>query len=230
MENNEEITCYEGLKYYQKWLVEDLRDGKRKPTDIDWWQVSNGSVEELRFIAYALQEKAGYNQAVEMVECAVYQSKIDSKASEDYVKRVSALLDYWQKIESRYRQHTPSSRTDQPPAEPTTGTDTDQQQAFEVPKYLTETKAEKMLLALEDTPGYCNRKVLDRTQTPWVVSSMPDWGKVAQIMQEELSVKMYWDDWGKLIGKTGKALQKAYYKSRGTNSQTRIFEVLNKLK
>lgn len=121
-----------------------------------------------------------------------------------------------------------SNETTQP-AEPTTGTDTDQQQAFEVPKYLTETKAEKMLLALEGTQGYSNRKVLDRTQTPWVVSSMPDWGKVAQIMQEKLSVKMYWDDWGKLIGKTGKALQKAYYKSRGTDSQTRIFEVLNKL-
>ena len=123
-----------------------------------------------------------------------------------------------------------AGRTDQPPAEPTTGTDTDQQQAFEVPEYLTETKAEKMLLALEGTLGYSNRKVLDRTQTPWVVSSMPDWGKVAQIMQEKLSVEMYWDDWGKLIGKTGKALQKAYYKSRGTDSQTRIFEVLNKLK
>ena len=126
MENNEEITCYEGLKFNQKWIVEDLSDGRRKPTDIDWLQVSNGSVDDLKFIAYALQEKAGYNQAVEMVECALYQSKIDNGASEDYIKRVSALLEYWQKIESRYQQPTPSSRTDQPPAEPTTGADTDQ--------------------------------------------------------------------------------------------------------
>ena len=123
-----------------------------------------------------------------------------------------------------------ASRTDQPPAEPTTGTDTDQQQAFDVPQYLTEKRAEKMLRKLESTRGYHNRYVLDRTQTPWVVSSMPDWGKVAQIMQEKLSVEMYWDDWGKLIGKTGKALQRALYKSRDTESQSRIVEALSPFK
>lgn len=150
------------------------------------------------------------------------------KPSEFFMNEFNTRCDF--RIAVMKHNAAMAGRTDQPPAEPTTGTDTDQQQAFEVPEYLTETKAEKMLLALEGTLGYRNRKVLDRTQTPWAVSSMPDWGKAAQIMQEKLSVDMYWDDWGKLIGKTGKALQKAYYKSRGTDSQTRILEVLNKLK
>ena len=233
MENNEEITCYEGLKYYQKWIVEDLRDGKRKPTDIDWWQVSNGSVEELRFIAYALQEKAGYNQAVEMVECAAYQSKIDSKASEDYAKRVSALLDYWQKIESRYRQHTPSSRTDQPPAEPTEPTETVElaNNTFSIPRYLQADRAENMLKALEDVTGYDNKPVLDRSKTPWGYSSQPDWGHAAKKIVEKLGITMRWEDWGNLIGTDGKKLQKAYNNSsQSSDSKNRITNAIKSIK
>lgn len=242
MKKNKELTSYSGLEYNQKWIVDDLAKGKRTPADIDWLQVSNGSVDNLKYIAYALQEKAGNKQAVEMVECALCQSKIDSKASEDYVKRVSALLEYLQKIESRYQQPA-DSRTDQPAAEPTTGTSTEQQYsdtsadggtgqppAFEIPQYLTESKAEQMLQELEKTQGYGNKKVLDRTVTPWVVSSMPDWGKAAQIIQGELSVDMCWNDWARLIGKTGKAIKRAANKSTCTQSQERITKALNKLK
>lgn len=236
MKKNKELTSYSGLEYNQKWIVDDLAKGKRTPADIDWLQVSNGSVDNLKYIAYALQEKAGNKQAVEMVECALCQSKIDSKASEDYVKRVSALLEYLQKIESRYQQPADSG-TDQPAAEPTTGTSTDtsadggtgQPPAFEIPRYLTESKAEQMLQELEKTQGYGNKKVLDRTATPWVVSSMPDWGKAAQIIQDKLSFDMCWDDWAKLIGKTGTALKRATNKSTCTRSQNRISSALNKL-
>jgi hypothetical protein len=221
------------LKYYQKWIVEDLRDGKRKPTDIDWWQVSNGSVEELRFIAYALQEKAGYNQAVEMVECALYQSKIESKVSEDYAKRVSALLDYWQKIESRYRQHTPSSRTDQPPVEPTEPTETVDlaNNTFSIPRYLQADRAENMLKALEDVTGYDNKPVLDRSKTPWGYSSQPDWGHAAKKIVEKLGITMHWEDWGNLIGTDGKKLQKAYNNSsQSSDSKNRITNAIKSIK
>ena len=238
MENNEEITCYEGLKYYQKWIVEDLRDGKRKPTEIDWLQVSNGSVKELKFIAYALQEKASYEQAVEMVECALYQSKIDNRA-------------------------TPSSRTDQPPAEPTTGadtdqpttepapaepttgTDTDQQHpeppapsieeetatgsekepatAFEIPKFLQSERAEKILKGLESISGANDTQVLDRNKTPWGYSSYKDWGQVAESVTEKLSVRMLWQQWAKLIGVRANTLKTEYHSSKTlTETQQRI--------
>ena len=100
---------------------------------------------------------------------------------------------------------------------------------FSIPQYLTESKAEQMLRKLEKTQGFSNKKVLDRTVTPWVVSSMPDWGKAAQIIQGKLSVNMCWDDWAKLIGKTGKALKRAANKSTCTKSQDRIITALNRL-
>ena len=208
--------------------VRQINEGKAIDLEQLDWQVitDNWRCGTLVDIIYELNKVEDVERVRDCILSLVRKSQI--KPSEVFVNEFVTRCNFH--IAVMKHNAAMADRTDQSPAEPTTGTDTDQQQAFEVPKYLTETQAEKMLLALEGTLGYSNRKVLDRTQTPWVVSSMPDWGKVAQIIQEKLSVEMYWDDWGKLIGKTGKALQKAYYKSRGTNSQTRIFEVLNKLK
>lgn len=243
MKKNKELTSYSGLEYNQKWIVDDLAKGKRTPADIDWLRVSNGSVDNLKYIAYALQEKAGNKQAVEMVECALCQSKINSKASECYIERVSALLEYFQKIESRYQQPA-DSRTDQPAVEPTTGTSTEQQHpdtsadggtgqppAFEIPQYLQSDKAQKMLKALEETNGYNDKPVLDRSNTPWGYSSQPDWGFAAKTIVEKLGVTMRWKDWAGLIGKDSKKLQKAYNKSsQSTDSKNKITNALKSIK
>jgi hypothetical protein len=218
----------EKMNILAAFTVRQINEGKAIDLEQLDWQVitDNWRCGTLVDIIYELNKVEDVERVRDCILSLVRKSQI--KPSEVFVNEFVSRCNFH--IAVMKQSTAMAGRTDQPPAEPTTGTDTDQQQAFEVPEYLTETKAEKMLLALEGTLGYRNRKVLDRTQTPWAVSSMPDWGKVAQIMQEKLSVEMYWDDWGKLIGKTGKALQKAYYKSRGTDSQTRIFEVLNKLK
>lgn len=231
MENNEEITCYEGLKFNQKWIVEDLRDGKRKPTDIDWWQVSNGSVEDLRFIAYALQEKAGYNQAVEMVECTVYQSKIDSKASEDYIKRVSALLEYWQKIESRYQQPTPSSRTDQPPAEPTTAEQVPPQ--FEQQLHNDIAWLMPFFDMLEDVGeieirGKGKRKLLDKSGGKWVFATKTLCGYVAYKMQTDLGITDPYKRMSEVTGVSNSSLIMAHSKNQCPNGGLEVDEVVNK--
>lgn len=101
---------------------------------------------------------------------------------------------------------------------------------FAVPQYLTENKGEEALKTLEATTGYGNKPVLDRSKTPWVVSSMSDWGKAAQIITQKLSVEMRWADWANLIGKKAESLRGAYNKSKNTESQTRISNALNKLK
>lgn len=111
----------------------------------------------------------------------------------------------------------------QQPAEPADNT-------FSIPQYLLSNNAQKMLKALEETKGYKDKPVLDRTCIPWAVSSMPDWGKAAQIMQSKLEFNMCWEDWGKLIGKKGSALKKAYNKAGTTASQGRINTALNQLK
>lgn len=249
MGKKKKLTSYSGLEYNQKWIVDDLAKGKRTPADIDWLQVSNGSVDNLKYIAYALQEKAGNKQAVEMVECALYQSKIDSKASEDYVKRVSALLEYLQKIESRYQQPADSG-TDQPAAEPTTGTSTEQQHpdtsadggrtaaTFTIPQCLQSEQAEKMLSALEKTTGYKGLPVLDRSVTPWRVSSQTDWGYVAEELTKRLNLtdsgKIEWQMWADLAGKERNRLRNAYRDSKASGGapagSNAILTALNRLK
>lgn len=101
---------------------------------------------------------------------------------------------------------------------------------FAIPQYLTENKGDEALKILEDTTGYGNKPVLDRSKTPWVISSMSDWGKAAQIITQKLSVEIRWADWANLIGKKAESLRGAYNKSKNTESQTRISNALNKLK
>lgn len=208
--------------------VRQINEGKAIDLEQLDWQIitDNWRCGTLVDIIYELNKVEDVERVRDCILSLVRKSQI--KPSEVFVNELVSRCNFH--IAVMKQSTAMAGRTDQPPAEPTTGTDTDQQQAFEVPKYLTETKAEKMLLALENTLGYRNRKVLDRTQTPWVVSSLPDWGKAAQVIKQELGVDMSWDDWGKLIGKKGEALRNAYNKSGKTESQDRIQFVLNKLK
>ena len=138
-----------------------------------------------------------------------------------------------------------AGRTDQPPAEPTTGTDTDQQHpeppapsieeetatcsekepatAFEIPKFLQSERAEKILKGLESISGANDTQVLDRSKTPWGYSSYKDWGQVAESVTEKLSVRMLWQQWAKLIGVRANTLKTEYHSSKiSTETQQRI--------
>lgn len=217
-----EITAYSSLNYHDKWIVDDLINKIRTPIEIDWWQVSNGDVRHLNCIAYAIQETQGNNKAVEMLECAFYQSRADSRASEDYIKRVSALLEYFREIVSKYQL-----------AESTEPIETVElaNNTFSIPRYLQTVRAENMLKALEDVTGYDNKPVLDRSKNPWGYSSQPDWGHAAKKIVEKLGITMHWKDWGNLIGMDGKKLQKAYNNcSQSSDSKNRITNAIKSIK
>ena len=57
---------------------------------------------------------------------------------------------------------------------------------FTIPQCLQSEQAEKMLSALEKTTGYKGNSVLDRSVTPWRVSSQPDWGYVAEELTKSI--------------------------------------------
>ncbi len=101
---------------------------------------------------------------------------------------------------------------------------------FAIPQYLKIDLMEKILKALERTEGYDGKPVIDRSCTPWVVSSMPDWGHVAKTICRKTGLRVFWDDWGKMIGKDKESLKKAYYKSdKETKSKKRIESVINSI-
>ena len=111
--------------------------------------------------------------------------------------------------------------------EPQKGVEKQQNTVFAIPQYLKTDRIERILKALERTEGYDGKPVLDRSCTPWVVSSLPDWGHVAKTICKR-GLKVCWDDWGKMIGKDKESLKKAYYKSdKETKSKKKIESVIN---
>ena len=112
--------------------------------------------------------------------------------------------------------------------EPQKGVEKQQNTVFAIPQYLKTDRMERILKALESTEGYDGKPVIDRSCTPWVVSSMPDWGHVAVLSISKIGARMRWADWGKMIGKDKESLKKAYYKSdKNTKSKKRIENVIN---
>lgn len=70
----------------------------------------------------------------------------------------SAVLESQQPAEPAEEQ--PAEPAEEQPAEPENNT-------FSIPQYLQSDKAQKMLKALEETNGYNDKPVLDRSNTPW---------------------------------------------------------------
>lgn len=207
--------------------VSQINKGNRVDFDnLDWETITDGwRTDKIESIVGKIKDA---NTAITMLDCVLSLSASGQiKPPARFVEKCYFLRTWREAVlDSSGKTAAPADR----PAEPIAGAGAGQPQPFEIPQYLTEDKAEKMLQELEKTQGYGNKKVLDRTATPWVISSMPDWGKAAQIIQEKLSVYMCWNDWARLIGKTGKALKRAANKSTCTQSQERITKALNKLK
>lgn len=122
--------------------------------------------------------------------------------------------------------------------EPQTTNDTGYKvQPFGIPDSLTTEKAEIMLKALEGCKGYSDTPVLDRSNTPWKVSSHPDWGYVAEQLTRRLELtedgKIKWQMWANLIGVSRNTLRNAYRSSTSKGAPAganAILSTLNKLK
>lgn len=142
----------------------------------------------------------------------------------------SAVLESQQPAEPAEEQT--AEPAEEQPAEPTEEqTAEPENNTFSIPQYLQSYKAQKMLKALEETNGYNDKPVLDRSNTPWGYSSQPDWGFAAKTIVEKLGVTMHWKDWAGLIGKDPKKLQKAYNKSsQSTDSKNKITNALKSIK
>lgn len=114
--------------------------------------------------------------------------------------------------------------------EPQKGVEKQRNTVFAIPQYLKTDRMERLLKALERTEGYDGKPVIDRSCTPWVVSSMPDWGHVAVLSISKIGARMRWADWGNVIGKDKESLKKAYYKSdKNTKSKKNIESAINSI-
>ncbi len=109
---------------------------------------------------------------------------------------------------------------------------------FTIPQCLQSEQAEKMLSALEKTTGYKGLPVLDRSVTPWRVSSQTDWGYVAEELTKRLNLtdsgKIEWQMWADLAGKERNRLRNAYRDSKASGGapagSNAILTALNRLK
>ena len=87
------------------------------------------------------------------------------------------------------------------------------------------------------TTGYKGLPVLDRSVTPWRVSSQTDWGYVAEELTKRLNLtdsgKIEWQMWADLAGKERERLRNAYRDSKASSApagSNAILTALNKLK
>jgi len=197
--------------------VSQINKGNRVDFDnLDWETITDGwRTDEIESIAYKIEDA---NTAITMLDCVL------SLSASGQIKPPARFLEKCYLLRT-WREAVLATRGSRTAA------------TFTIPQCLQSEQAEKMLSALEKTTGYKGNSVLDRSVTPWRVSSQPDWGYVAEELTKRLNLtdngKIDWQMWADLAGKDRERLRNAYRDSKASSApagSNAILTALNKLK